>query len=70
MGRPRDGQIGSLGDVLGTNICWLGPIKRSSLIVCVVLIPTFDEVLAVDGLFGKKFPANLLSGGGLGAGGT
>ena len=22
-GRPRDGQIGSLGDVLGTNICWL-----------------------------------------------
>ena len=23
-GRPRDGQIGSLGDVLGTKICRLG----------------------------------------------
>ena len=23
-GHPRDGQIGSLGDVLGTNICRLG----------------------------------------------
>ena len=24
MGHPRDGRIGSLGDVLGTNICRLG----------------------------------------------
>ena len=27
-GRPRDGQIGSLGDVLGTNICRLGNLDE------------------------------------------
>ena len=32
------------------------PIKRSLLIVCVVFVPTFGIVLAVNGLFGKNFP--------------
>ena len=26
--RPQDGQRGSLGDVLGTNICWLGTLSQ------------------------------------------
>ena len=26
--RSRDGQIGCLGDVLGTNICHLGRVKK------------------------------------------
>ena len=57
------------------------PIRQSPLIVCVVFVPTFDEVLAVfvptfdevlavDGPFGKKFLANPLSGGVSGAGST
>ena len=46
------------------------PIRRSPLIVCVIYVPTFDEVLAVDRPFGKKILANPLSSGGLGAGGT